>query len=116
MIQEHRRENNLPISASDRLESIGLCAFPVIELTYNVYLGGIWSPLTEHPVAFCITMETIIHVVIHSLGKRPVYRHLFLKAHDHLMTSVDDILVGSQPLVMIVDHLFLLCHIDMILI
>ena len=104
MIQEHARENDFPVAATYRLESIYLISFPVIELTDDVYFCGIRSPFTEYPIAFIVTMKTIEHVVIHSLAQEAVNRHSFLHFKERFMSSVNDILIWEQPLVMIIDH------------
>ena len=109
MIQEHGRKHNLPVSASERSEGICLRAFPVVELTDQIYLGGIRRPLAEHPVALCITVKSVIYMVIHSPAQGAVHRQPVLEGKDHLVTSVNDILVRLEPLVGVIDHLILLC-------
>ena len=116
MVQEHGRKHDLPVSASERPEGVSLGTLPVVELTDQIYLGGIRRPLAEHPVALCITVKSVIYMVVHSLAQGAVHRQPVLEGKNHFVTSVYDILVGLEPFVGIIDHLCLLCtHIDTIL-
>ena len=115
MIQEHSRKRDLPVTAAHRLEGIGLCSLPVVEISYQVYLVGIRSPLAEDPVAFFILMHSVIHMVVYTLGQGSVHAVTVLKVHDHLVPSVNDALVWLEPLVGVIDHAFLLCtHISIL--
>ena len=109
MIKEHVREHYLPVSASYRLECIYITAFPVVELTDDIYLGSIRRPLAEHPVTLIITMQTIIHMIVHTLAQRAVHRHPLLGLKNHFMPAVDHILIRHQPFVIVIDHLFSFC-------
>ena len=108
VVKEHGRKHYLPVSASQRLEGISLGTFPVVELSDEIYLRRIRSPLTENPVSLSVTMKSVIHVVVHALGKRASHRESVLELKDHLMPAVNHLLVRLQPFIMIIDHLFLL--------
>ncbi len=47
--QEHLREVYLPVAGAGWLQGIGLRAFPVVEITNEVYLVGVGGIFTEHP-------------------------------------------------------------------
>ena len=108
VLKEHRRQHDLPVSASERLHGICLCPFPVVELSDQIYLGRIRSPLAEHPVPLVVTVHPIEHMVVHALAQGSVHRHPLLEVHDHLMPSIDDILVRHQPLIVVINHFLLL--------
>jgi len=117
--EEHIVENDLPVAAAYRLQGIGLGAAPVVEVPYQIYLSRIGSPLTEHPVAGRILMKAVIHMVVHALAEGAVNRHSLLQVKDHLVSSVYDILVWLQPLVIVIDHLLfssahILCSLSII--
>ena len=118
MIKEHRRQDKFPVTASDRLKGIRLGALPVVELADHIYLGGVRSPLTEHPVARSITMKAIIRMIVHSPAEGTIHRKPVLQVKNHLVSSVNDILVRFQPLVVVINHLSLLfcAHIFLLLI
>ena len=108
MLKEHLREHDFPVSATERLESICLTALPVVEVTDKVYLGGIRSPLTEHPVSLVVTVHTVEHMIVDALGQGSVHRIAILKFQNHLIATVNDILVRQEPLVSVINHLCLL--------
>ena len=60
MIQENVIQDNLPVSVSYWLESIGLRALPVVEITDEIDLVCIGSPLPENPMSLTIIVHTII--------------------------------------------------------
>ena len=111
VVKEHGWEYDFPVSATDWLGSINLVTLPVVEVTDQVNLGSVRCPLTENPITDSVTMHAIEHMVIDALRQRAVHRVAVLQVHDHLMTTVNDILIRLQPLVMVVNHIaFLLCH------
>ena len=109
VVKKHLRQHNLPVTTAKRLQCIRLTAFPVIEITYKVYLCGVRGKLAEHPVTFIILMHAIIDMIVYSFRQRTIYGIPLLKVKNHLVTPVDDVFIRKQPLVVVIDHLFLLC-------
>ena len=108
MLKKHLREHDFPVSATERLESICLTALPVVEVTDKVYLGCIRSPLTEHPVSLIVTVHTVEYMIVDALGQGTVHRISVLKFQNHLIATVNDILVRQEPLISVINHLCLL--------
>ena len=111
VFKEHCRKDNLPVSASQRLQSISFSALPVIELTYQIYLRSIGCPLAEYPVALAVTMQAIVHMIVHCLGQRSVHREPVPGGCDHLMSLVNGFPVRHKPFIVIIDHCLLNSHI-----
>ena len=115
VLEEHCRKHDFPGSAPERPQSIGFSSLPVVELAYQIYLCSVRSPLAEDPVALVVAVHSVVHMVVHSLAQGSVDRHPLLEVHDHLMPSVDDVLVWHQPLIVVINHILLhLCtHIQL---
>ena len=65
---------------------------PIIEITYEIDIAGVWSPLTEYPfVSFAV--QTVIIVTLSKLGKCTFAAcQGFLTLHCMIMTSLNSIL------------------------
>ena len=108
VVEEHRREDDLPVSAAQRPHRISLGPLPVVELADKIYLGGVRSPLAEDPVALVVAVHSVVYMVVHALAQRSVDRHPLLEVHYHLMSAVDHLLVRHKPLVVVINHFLLL--------
>ena len=69
MLEEHRRKHDLPVSSAERSQGVCLSPLPVVELSYQIDLCRIRSPLTEHPVATAVAVESVVDMVVHALAQ-----------------------------------------------
>ena len=69
MLKGFLREFQLPVvCASNTLSLISFGFLPSVEVTYQVYLSSVRSPLTEYPSACCL-MQTIVFISVCKISK-----------------------------------------------
>ncbi len=85
--EEHGVNFQLPVAVSGRLELVGRCALPVVELTNQIDPTGVRSPLPNHPRAVRALVQSVVEMVVDTGGKS------FDSSSSHLLRRVNNPLV-----------------------
>ena len=88
VMQEHRRQPQLPVSGTDRAEGIAFRAFPVVGLTYKKNPRGVRRPFADDP-GVALPVKRIVDVVVHGGGQGSVPRKFLSVGEDTLVSRVD---------------------------
>ena len=104
--QEHAAKAYLPVARTDRLQSIGLTAAPVVELPNQIQFGSVGSPFAEHPSAVLCLVKSVIHMVVHAMRQGAAYRNPVPRLLYPGFPCIYGILERHKPRIGVIEHLF----------